>query len=200
MDGNLIKPVCLSHGFRTVNGAKPSQVGDACYSEARIASVTDTVAGKVVKVKDHVIAQGAPVIEVVLAFLYRGRFADYLVDLPNDAAAGVLQSKEWFEWDDESVPPQAVTALFFSVRSRVTYKDTTSYRNGSVSGDISIHDQLKRMSSSDRWTSSRMTVWATLSLRTFNATDFPATSILSTSNLISPTTRPSPAQLHAVCG
>ena len=190
IDGNLLKPVRLSNGFRMVNGAKPSQVGDVCYSEARIASVTDTVAGKVVKVKDHVIVQGTPVIEVVLAFLYRGRFADYLVDLPYDAAAGVLQS----------VPPQAVTALFFHVRLRVIYKDTTSYRKGSVSGNISIRDQLKHMSRSDRWTSSRMTVRATLSLRTFDLTEFPATSILSTSNLISSTTRPSLAQLHAVCG
>jgi hypothetical protein len=58
-----------------VNGAKPSQVGDVCYSDAHTASVTNTDAGKVVKVKDHVIAQGTPVIEVVSAFLYRGRFA-----------------------------------------------------------------------------------------------------------------------------
>jgi hypothetical protein len=181
-----------------VNGAKPSQFRDVWYSEARIASVTDTVAGKAVN--DHVITQGTPVIEVVLAFLYRGRFADYLVNLPNDAAAGVLQSKEWFEWDDESVPPQPITVLFSCVRSRVTYKDTTSYRNGSVSGDISIRDQFKCPSRSDLWTSSRMTVRATLSLRTFDVTEFLATSILSTSNLISPTTHPSLAQLHAVCG
>jgi hypothetical protein len=146
------------------------------------------------------LAEGTPVIEVVLAFLYRGRFADYLIDLFNDAAAGVLQSKEWFEWDDESVPLQAITVLFSRVRSRVTYKHSTSYRNGSVSGDISISDQLKRPSRSDLWASSRMTVRTTLSLRTFDVTEFPATSILSTSNLISPTTHTFLAQLHAVCG
>jgi fatty acid synthase subunit alpha, fungi type len=79
-----------------VDGAKPLRVGDVCYSEARIASVTNTDAGKVVKVKGH-------------AFLYRGRFTDYentfetteepdyLVDLLDDAAVGVLQSKERFE-------------------------------------------------------------------------------------------------------
>jgi hypothetical protein len=45
----------------------------------------------------------------------------------------------------------------------------TSYRNGSISGDISVRDQLKRMLRSDRWTSSGMTV---LSLRTFDVTEF----------------------------
>jgi fatty acid synthase subunit beta len=78
---------------------------------------------------------GTPVIEVVSAFLYRGRFTnydsentfetteepDYLVDLLDDVAVGVLQSKVWFEWDDQSVPLQlAGTALFFRVQSQVT--------------------------------------------------------------------------------
>jgi fatty acid synthase subunit alpha len=108
-----------------VDGAKPLRVGNVCYSEARIASVTNTDAGKVVKVKGHVYRAGTPVIEVVSAFLYRGRFTDYentfetteepdyLVDLFDDAAVGVLQPKEWFDWDDQSVPLQAGIALFF---------------------------------------------------------------------------------------
>ena len=156
IDGDLLKLVHLSNGFRMVAGAKPLQVGDVCYSEARIASVTNTDAGKVVKVKGHVYRAGIPVIEVVSAFLYRGRFTDfentfeiteepdYLVDLHDDAAVGVLQSKEWFEWDDESVPLQSGTALTFRVQSQVAYKDKTSYQNVSVSGDIFVRDQLKR--------------------------------------------------------
>jgi fatty acid synthase subunit alpha len=87
---------------------------------------------------------------------HRGRFTDYentfetteepdyLVDLPDDAAVGVLQSKEWFEWDDESVPLNAGIALVFRVQSQVTFKDKTSYRDVSVSGDIFVRDQLKR--------------------------------------------------------
>jgi hypothetical protein len=54
--------------------AKPLRVGDVCYSEARIASVTNTDAGKVVKVKGHVYRTDVPVVEVVSAFLYRDRF------------------------------------------------------------------------------------------------------------------------------
>ncbi|KIM75601.1 hypothetical protein PILCRDRAFT_78758, partial [Piloderma croceum F 1598] len=156
IDGDLLKLVHLSNGFCMVDGAKPLRIGDVCYSEARIASVTNTDAGKVVKVKSYIYRAGTPVIEVVLAFLYRGRFTnykntfetteepDYLINLLDDAAVGVLQSKEWFKWDDQSVPLQAGTAHFFRMQSQVTYKDKTLYQNVSVSGDIFVHDQLKR--------------------------------------------------------
>jgi fatty acid synthase subunit alpha, fungi type len=156
IDGDLLKLVHLSNGFRVVDGAKPLQVGGVCNAEARITSVTNTDAGKVVKVKGHIYRAGIPVVEVVSAFLYRGRFTDYentfeiteepdyIVDLVDDAAVGVLQSKEWFEWDDESVLLQAGTALIFRVQSEVTFKDKASYRNVSVSGDIFVRDQLKR--------------------------------------------------------
>jgi fatty acid synthase subunit alpha len=135
IDGDLLKLVHLSNGFRIVNGAKPLRVRDVCYAEARIASVTNTDAGNIVKAKGHVYRAGTPVIEVVSTFLYRGRFTDYentfeiteepdyLVDLLDSASVGVLQSKEWFEWDDQSVPLQARTALFFRVQSQVTCKD-----------------------------------------------------------------------------
>ena len=49
---------------------KPLQVGGVCNAEARIASVTNADAGKVVKVKGHIYRAGQPVIKVVSAFLY----------------------------------------------------------------------------------------------------------------------------------
>jgi fatty acid synthase subunit alpha, fungi type len=61
IDGDLLKLVHLSDGFRMVDRAKPLRVRDVCYSEARIASVTNTDAGKVVKVKCHVYRAGARV-------------------------------------------------------------------------------------------------------------------------------------------
>ena len=156
IDGDLLKLVHLSNGFRLVESARPLQAGDICNAEATIASVRNTDAGKVVKVKGHVYREGTPVIEVDSAFLYRGRFTDfentfetihepdYVIELENDAAVGVLESKEWFEWDDDSTPLQAGTSLTFRVHSQVTFKDKTSYRSVSVSGDIFVRDQLKR--------------------------------------------------------
>ncbi|KAJ7285205.1 fatty acid synthase [Mycena rebaudengoi] len=157
IDGDLLKLVHLSNGFRMIDGAKPLQVGDVCKAEAKIVSVINTDAGKVVKVKGHVFRADKPVIEVISAFLYRGRFVDYvntfetteepdyIVTLETDAAVGVLQSKEWFEWIDESKPLLAGTSLIFRVKSQVSFKDKTSYREVSVSGDIFVRNQLKAL-------------------------------------------------------
>ena len=157
INGDLLKLAHLSNGFRMVEGAGPLQVGDVCRAEARIASVTKTDAGKVVNIKGHVYREDKPVIGVVSSFLYRGRFTDYentfetteepeyLIQFPDDAAVGVLQSKEWFEWNDELMPLQAGTGLIFQVQSQVTFKDRTSYRDVSVYGDIFVRDQPKRL-------------------------------------------------------
>jgi hypothetical protein len=77
INGNLLKLVHLSNGFRMVEGAGPLQVGEVCRAEARIASVTNTKAGKIVKVKGHVYREDKPVIEVVSSFFYRGRFTNF---------------------------------------------------------------------------------------------------------------------------
>lgn len=102
IDGDLLKLVHLSNGFRMVDGAKCLAVGDVCKAEARIVSVINANEGKIVKVKGFVYRQGQRVIE---SFLYRGRFTDYentfdtteepdyLVPLETDAAVGVLNPK-----------------------------------------------------------------------------------------------------------
>ena len=66
---------------------------------------------------------------------------DYLVPLETHADVGVLQSKEWFEWDVISSPLLAGTSLIFS--HSVSFKDETAYRSVSISGDIFIRNQLK---------------------------------------------------------
>jgi fatty acid synthase subunit alpha len=156
IDGDLLKLVHLSNGFRMMEGATPLQVGDVCRAEARIVSVTNANEGKIVKVKGHVYRGTQPVIEVVSAFLYRGRFTDYentfetteepnyIVALETDADVGVLQSKEWFGWENVS-PLLAGTSLIFRIRSQVFFKDKSSFRNVSVSGEVFVRDQLKNL-------------------------------------------------------
>ncbi|KZT01368.1 fatty acid synthase [Laetiporus sulphureus 93-53] len=157
IDGDILKLVHLSNGFRMVDGASPLKAGDVCKAEARIVSVINSDAGKTVKVKGFVMRNDQPVIEVVSAFLYRGKYndydatfelleePDYLVELATEADVGVLQSKEWFEWDDESKPLQAGTGLIFRVKSEVTYRNKTCFKSVSVSGDIFVRDQIKRL-------------------------------------------------------
>ena len=77
IDGDLLKLVHLSNGFRMVDGARLLADGDVCKAEARIISVINASEGKIVKVKGFVYRQGQRVIEVVSSFLYRGRFSDY---------------------------------------------------------------------------------------------------------------------------
>ena len=157
VDGDLLKLVHLTNGFRLLEGAKPLKAGDVCNAEARIVAVTNSDAGKTVRVKGFVIREGEKVIEVTSSFLYRGRFddyentfevleePDYLVELPTEASVGVLQSKEWFEWDDETKPLQAGASLVFRVRSEVTYRNKTCYKTVNVSGDVFVRDQMKRL-------------------------------------------------------
>ena len=157
IDGDLLKLVHLSNGFRLIKGTRPLKAGDVCKAEARIVSVTNTEAGKAVRVKGFVTRDGEPVIEVVSAFLYRGRFEDYQntfelieepdyrVQVPDDSAVGVLKSKEWFEWHDETKPLQAGTTLVFRVKSEVTYRNKTCFKSVSVSGEIFVLDQIKRL-------------------------------------------------------
>ena len=157
IDGDLLKLVHLTNGFRVITGAKALKAGDVCQAEAKVTAVINSDAGKTVKVQGHVICEGKPVIEVTSSFLYRGQFTDYentfetveepdyLVELNSDADVGVLQSKEWFEWDDETKPLQAGTGLIFRLKSEVTYKDKVNYRSVAISGDICVRDQLKRL-------------------------------------------------------
>ena len=106
------------------------------------------------KSQGHCYRNNQPVIEVVLSFLYCGRFVDYkitfdtqateepdyLAHLESDADVGVLQSKEWFDWKDMLL---AGTSLIFCIQSQISFKDKTTYRNVSVSGDIFVRNQLK---------------------------------------------------------
>jgi len=60
IDGDLLDLVHLSNGFRMLGGASPLHVGDIVKTEAKIASVINTDAGKVVEVIGNIIHEGNP--------------------------------------------------------------------------------------------------------------------------------------------
>ncbi|KZP00458.1 fatty acid synthase [Calocera viscosa TUFC12733] len=146
IDGDLLKLVHLSNGFRQMDGEAPLKVGDVCSSKVSIASVTNTDSGKSVTVKGHLLRGDRPVMEVTSSFLYRGRFSDFQntfektvepefeVELQTAAQVGVLQSKEWFQWDDDAAPLQPGTTLVFKTESEVFYKEKASYSGVHVVG------------------------------------------------------------------
>ncbi|KAG8733585.1 3-oxoacyl-[acyl-carrier-protein] synthase [Ceratobasidium sp. 423] len=147
VDGDLLKLVHLPNGFRMVEGATPLLVGDVCKAEARIASVTNGESGKTVKVTGFVLRDGKPVIEVTSSFLYRGTFTDYqntfeiieepeyIVKIASAVDVGVLSSKGWFEWGDDSEPLRPGTTLVFKLKELVKVA-TVSYSTGHAHGNL----------------------------------------------------------------
>lgn len=82
-----------------------------CRAEARIVSVTNSNIGKTVEVKGDALRDGELVIEVVASPTtdYHSAFEtidepEYVVSLADAAAVGVLQSKEWFDWENDAMP------------------------------------------------------------------------------------------------
>lgn len=136
VDGDLLKLVHLSNGFKILD-PRPFKVGDTCTAEAEVLSVTNSDSGKAVTVTGTVLRDRIPVIEVHSAFLhmYRGRFSDYqntfqvteepeyVVEIKDAPAVGILQSQEWFEWDDD--PSPCFLARSSSSRSRARSRSRT---------------------------------------------------------------------------
>jgi len=97
------------------------------------------------------------VIEVNSAFLYRGKFTDfhqtfetkqeddYLVYVETPADVAVLQSKEWFQWDNDATPLLAGAKLLFRVKSELVYYDKTTFASVDVNGDAYVRNQLKEL-------------------------------------------------------
>ena len=97
------------------------------------------------------------VIEVTSAFLYRGKFTDfhqtfetrqeedYLVYAETPADVAVLQSKEWFQWDNDTTPLLAGTKLLFRVESELVYHDKTTFASIDVNGHAYVRNQLKEL-------------------------------------------------------
>lgn len=154
IDADIVNLVHLSNGFRMLDGA-PLRAGDSCSSEARVVSVINGDNGKTVKVKGYVLRQGEPVIEVTSAFFYRGRFSDfentfetidesdYVVELSKPTSVGVLQSKSWFEWNDDSIPVDGT--LTFKTKTELRYKDKSTYSSVKVSGAAFIRSSTKQL-------------------------------------------------------
>ncbi|GAA5924777.1 hypothetical protein JCM1841_004145 [Sporobolomyces salmonicolor] len=158
IDGDLLKLVHLSNGFRVLPGAPSLKPGDTVTSTSRIESVTNSDTGKTVAVKGTVFllsssekgkestSERIPVLEVSSSFFYRGKFSDYAqtfsrvesptysIPLKTPESLAVLQSKEWFQWDDDSKPLEVGTTLQFKIESSYVFADKSSYSNVTVAG------------------------------------------------------------------
>jgi hypothetical protein len=183
IDGDLLNLVHLSNGFRMLDGASPLHVGDVVTTEAKIASVINTDAGKAVKVIGNIIHEGSPSSKSPLPSFTAAALRitktpfeivqepDYVVEYPTDASIGVLLSKEWFELRDQSKPLTAGTSLIFRLKSEITFKSKVPITRSPF---LEMSTFVIRSSGSSRlamWTLSRRIATETQSSHTFNATE-----------------------------
>ena len=108
VDGDLLKLVHLSNGYKMVPGAAPLQKDDVVSTKADIKAVLNQPSGKLVEVVGTIFREGQPVMEVTSQFLYRGEYEDYCntfqkvtetpvqVSFKSPKDLAVLRSKEWF--------------------------------------------------------------------------------------------------------
>ncbi|CDH17161.1 probable Fatty acid synthase subunit beta [Zygosaccharomyces bailii ISA1307] len=149
VDGDLLKLVHMSNGYRMIPGAKPLQEGDVISSSAIVKSVVNMPTGKKVEVVGTLTREEKPVMEVTSSFFYRGRYSDfentfqktvdpvYQVHINSPKDIAVLRSKEWFQLDDEDIDLLGKT-LTFETETEVTFKNANVFSSVRCSGPIKL--------------------------------------------------------------
>ncbi len=64
VDGDLLKLVHLSNGFKMISGSRPPKAGDVCRAEARVVGVVNGDSGKTVRASGRILCKGNPVMKV----------------------------------------------------------------------------------------------------------------------------------------
>jgi fatty acid synthase subunit beta len=136
IDGDLLKLVHLSNGFKMVPGAQPLKVGDVLDTTAQINAVINQESGKMVEVCGTIKREGEAIMHVTSQFLYRGAYTDFentfqrkdevpmQVHLATSRDVAILRSKEWFRMDDSDTELLGQT-LTFRLQSLIRFKNTT---------------------------------------------------------------------------
>ena len=156
IDGDLLKLVHLSNGFRMLPGAEPLKKGDVLDTTAQINAVINQDSGKMVEVCGTIKRDGKPVMEVTSQFLYRGAYNDFentfqrkeevpmQVHLASSKDVAVLQSKEWFRMDEPDVDLLNQT-LTFRLQSLVRFKNKTVFSSVETIGQVLLELPTKEI-------------------------------------------------------
>ncbi|CAO1598650.1 beta subunit of fatty acid synthetase [Xanthoria calcicola] len=156
IDGDLLKLVHLSNGFRMVPGAEMIKKGDVLDTTARINAVVNQDSGKMVEVSGTITRNGKPVMVVTTQFLYRGTYTDYektfqrkeetpmQIHLGSSKEVAVLRSKEWFCMDDPDIELLNKT-LTFRLQSLVHFKNKTVFSRVETIGQVLLELPTKEI-------------------------------------------------------
>ncbi|KAF2086577.1 beta subunit of fatty acid synthase [Saccharata proteae CBS 121410] len=156
IDGDLLKLVHLSNGFRMLPGAQPLKKGDVLDTTAQVNAVINQASGKMVEVCGTITRDGEPIMEVTSQFLYRGAYTDYEntfqrktetpmqlhLATPKDVA--ILRSKEWFRLEDSEIELLNKT-LTFKLQSLVRYKNETVFSSVETVGEALLELPTKEI-------------------------------------------------------
>lgn len=146
IDGDLLKLVHLSNGFRMVPGAQPLKKGDVLETTAQINAVINQDSGKMVEVCGTIKRDGEAVMQVTTQFLYRGPYTDFentfqrkdetpmQIHLGSSKDVAVLRSKEWFIMDAET--ELLNKTLTFRLQTLVHFKNKTVYSRVETLGQV----------------------------------------------------------------
>ena len=156
IDGDLLKLVHLSNGFRMLPGAEPLKKGDVLDTTARINAVINQDSGKMVEVCGTITRAGKPVMEVVSQFLYRGTYNDFdktfqrkeetpmQLHLASTKDVAVLRSKEWFHMDESDIDLLNQT-LTFRLQTLVRFKNKTVFSSVETVGQVLLELPTKEI-------------------------------------------------------
>lgn len=156
IDGDLLKLVHLSNGFRMLPGAEPLKKGDVLDTTAQINAVLNQDSGKMVEVCGTITRDGEPVMEVTSQFLYRGAYDDFentfqrktevpmQLHLATSKDVAILRSKEWFNMDEPDVELLNKT-LTFKLESFVRYKNKTAFSEVQTVGEVLLELPTKEV-------------------------------------------------------
>ncbi|KAI2635525.1 fatty acid synthase beta subunit dehydratase [Xylaria nigripes] len=156
IDGDLLKLVHLSNGFRMMPGAEPLKKGDEVKTTAQIHAVINQDSGKMVEVCGTIYRDGQAVMQVTSQFLYRGVYTDYentfqrkvetpmQVHLSTSKDVAVLRSKDWIQLDNNDIELLGQT-LTFRLQSLVTFKNKTVFNSVVTNGQVLLELPTKEI-------------------------------------------------------
>lgn len=156
IDGDLLKLVHLSNGFKMVPGAEPLKVGDVLDTTAQINAVINQESGKMVEVCGTIKRDGKPIMHVTSQFLYRGDYLDFentfqrkdevpmQVHLATSRDVAILRSKEWFRMDESEFELLGQT-LTFRLQSLIRFKNKTVFSNVQTIGQVLLELPTKEV-------------------------------------------------------
>ncbi|KAI1764571.1 beta subunit of fatty acid synthase [Hypoxylon sp. FL1150] len=156
IDGDLLKLVHLSNGFRMMPGADPLKKGDQVKTTAQINAVINQESGKMVEVCGTIYRDGDAVMEVTSQFLYRGVYTDYentfqrkmetpmQVHLDTSKDVAVLKSKDWIQFDNNDIELLGQT-LTFRLQSFYKFKNKTVFSSVETRGQVLLELPTKEI-------------------------------------------------------